>query len=320
MKKMMKKTAFIYHPLFLKHVAWCFHPERPDRLEAIVNALREQNLWHELIHVAPQPAELSWIEKIHDQRYIDNIKNAFPEGRTQLNADTGVNEFSFDAAVLAVGAAMTGVDCVMNGNADFAFCAVRPPGHHAEHNESMGFCLFNNAVIAARYAQIQYKLERIFILDWDVHHGNGTQHSFESDPTVFYCSLHQWPLYPGTGSAFEKGVDAGKGFTLNIPLPAGSDDQIYIKQFHEAILPAIDQFQPELILISAGFDAHSDDPLAMMELSTSGFGEMTRLIINAASKHCQGKIVSLLEGGYNIQSLSASICEHIKIALKTNTE
>ncbi|MBN2008447.1 histone deacetylase [candidate division KSB1 bacterium] len=313
-------TGFIYDPFYLEHLGWRFHPERPDRLNSVVEHMKESSLWDKLLHFSPIPADIKWIETVHTPTYIQTVKNAFQQGRTQLDPDTGICESSYDVALLAAGAGIVGVDAVMNEEVEHVFCAVRPPGHHAERDRAMGFCLFNNIAIAARYAQIHYHLERILILDWDAHHGNGTQHAFEEDSSVFYISLHQWPFYPGTGSSVERGIGAGKGYTMNIPLPPGTGDREYLQCFTDEVIPAIDQFHPELILISAGFDTHADDPLAMLDVSTDGFAQISRLVADAAYRHCLGKIVSVLEGGYNLNALSESVMQHLHVLCESNME
>jgi acetoin utilization deacetylase AcuC-like enzyme len=196
------------------------------------------------------------------------------------------------------------------------FAAVRPPGHHAEKTQAMGFCIFNNIAIAARYLQKKYKLEKIFILDWDVHHGNGTQHSFEDDPTVFYCSLHQYPHYPGTGAARERGTGAGEGFTLNIPMSAGSADEEYLTAFEEKVILAADSFAPDFVLISAGFDAHQDDPLAGIRLSDDIYYQMSKTMKEISERHCSGRLISFLEGGYNLSALARSTAAHLKALME----
>jgi acetoin utilization deacetylase AcuC-like enzyme len=211
--------------------------------------------------------------------------------------------------MLAAGGVMAGIDAVLEKRVDAAFCAVRPPGHHAERDRAMGFCLFNNVAIGARYAQRKHSLEKIAILDWDVHHGNGTQHMFEDDPTVFYISLHQYPFYPGTGARGERGVGEGTGFTLNIPLPAGTGEDRYLRAFDEEIVPALTDYKPDLLLISAGFDAHKDDPLGGMLLTEESFAKFTTLLQDIAP------VVSVLEGGYNLEALARSVEAHLGVLL-----
>jgi acetoin utilization deacetylase AcuC-like enzyme len=218
--------------------------------------------------------------------------------------------------LFAAGGALAAVDAVATGVLLNVFCAVRPPGHHAESDSPMGFCLFNNVAIAARYAQQHYGISKIAIVDWDVHHGNGTQEIFYSDPSVFYISLHQYPFYPGTGGRAETGTGKGEGYTLNVPMRAGSGEAEYLKAFREEILPRLNMYRPELLIISAGFDAHRDDPLANIELTEASFATLTAMLMEVAGKYCQHRIVSVLEGGYNLQALSHSVEAHINELLK----
>jgi acetoin utilization deacetylase AcuC-like enzyme len=227
------------------------------------------------------------------------------------DGDTHVCKYSFDAALLAAGAVIQAVDEVSTGRLTRAFCAVRPPGHHAESTKVMGFCLLNNVAIGARYAQRKHGVGRVAILDWDVHHGNGTQEIFYDDDSVFYISLHQYPYYPGTGAAAERGAGRGEGFTLNCPMGAGSVEKDYLDAFQTQILPALHRFKPELVMISAGFDAHKDDPLASIQLDEESFARMTNLVTEISEQYCGGRIVSVLEGGYNLQALARSVEAHL---------
>lgn len=307
----MNKTGYIYDPFYLKHDTEP-HPENPGRVEAIHNKVLRSDIYRHLVTAPPREATVEEIARNHDPQYIQHAKRACAGGIRHLDADTVICADSYRAALLSAGAGLTAVDMVMEGVCDNVFCAVRPPGHHAEHDRAMGFCLFNNVAIAAHYARTQKGLNRVFIFDWDVHHGNGTQNSFYSDPTVYYSSVHQYPFYPGTGSERETGTGDGLGTTLNFPLPPGSDDDDYLDLIDNRLIPEIFRFKPDLIILSAGFDAHQDDPLANMELTTECYGEMTIRLLGAAREVCKGRMVSMLEGGYNHAALSDSVLTHIR--------
>jgi len=308
----MSKTGLVYHPDYLKHQPGGGHPENPQRLQSIIEHLKKVSLWTQLVHIEPAMASEELLELVHTKEHIERVRWTSQQGFGCLDqGDTFVSKLSFAVARLAVGGVLKTVDAVMKGTIDNAFAAIRPPGHHAERDRAMGFCLFNNVAIAARYLQQNWNLKRVLIVDWDVHHGNGTQHIFEEDPTVFYFSTHQYPYYPGTGSAKERGKGRGEGYTLNIPLAYGSDEEDYLRAFQQELVPAALSFKPDFILISAGFDAHKDDPLAGMRLTETSYYQFTQIIKNIASEACQGRIVSLLEGGYNLLSLSKSIEKHL---------
>ena len=304
-------VALVFHDDCLKHDNGPGHPERPDRLLAIRRRLAERGLLDRLLLLQPDEAPLDSLALVHDRAYIEAIRRACERAPVRLDPDTGVSPGSWRAALLSAGGALMACDAVLAGKARSAFVCTRPPGHHAEAGRAMGFCLFNNIAVAARHLQRAHGLGRILIVDWDVHHGNGTQHMFESDPTVFYFSTHQFPFYPGTGSARETGSGRGAGFTLNYPMPAGSGDAEYIEVFQSVLCPEIDRVQPEAILISAGFDAHRDDPLAGMSLTEKGYAALTSILREAAGRHCDGRIISLLEGGYDLQALAASVEAHL---------
>ncbi|MFQ5481577.1 MAG: histone deacetylase [Nitrospinaceae bacterium] len=303
-------TGYIYDSLYLEHETGQ-HPECPDRLRSIQNKLENSAILPALHRVSPRPATVQDIERVHQPGYAAGVAAACAAGGAHLDADTAISPRSHDAALLSAGAGLTAVDLVVDGKCENAFCAVRPPGHHAEHDRSMGFCLFNNVAIAARYAQKVKGLERVFIFDWDVHHGNGTQHSFYADPAVFYSSIHQYPFYPGTGGEDETGTGDGLGATLNFPMRAFSGDDDYMKLIENRLIPQMHRFRPDLILLSAGFDAHAQDPLAQMTLTTEGYGRMTGAIRGAARELCQGRLVSMLEGGYNLDALADSAHIHL---------
>jgi Deacetylases, including yeast histone deacetylase and acetoin utilization protein len=312
----MRKTGLVFHKDYLLHNAGIAHPERPERLKSIMGYLSDIQLLEQLERIDPYPAEVEWIATIHTLDYIEYVKHACENGVHYLDFDTGICADSYRIALLAAGGAMAAADAVMNKKIDNVFCAVRPPGHHAEQNRARGFCLFNNIAILARYLQRQHQLEKILIVDWDVHHGNGTQNAFYDDSTVFYFSIHQWPHYPGTGLQREKGIDRGEGFTLNVPLTAGHGNDTYIDAFQHQLVPALQNFKPDFILISAGFDAHFSDPLAGMQLTDSGYRQLTEIVAEIADQFCQGRIISLLEGGYDLEVLARSVAIHIEVLLK----
>jgi acetoin utilization deacetylase AcuC-like enzyme len=330
--------GFCTSPEFVKHRTSPNHPERPDRIRAIAQAVRDAGLiesanpfpdFHvdlqlrpvfgqKLIEISPKPIDPKWLLTVHTQHEIDHVRNVCAMGGGVLDqSDTPVSPESYDVALLSAGAAIECCDAVMRGEVGRAFAAVRPPGHHAEPDRAMGFCLFGNVAIAARYLQRQYGVETVAIVDFDVHHGNGTQAAFEDDPSVLFISLHQHPAtcYPGTGYESEVGEGAARGTKLNIPMMPGSDDADYMRAFESRVLPKLDLFKPQMLLISAGFDAHHDDPLAQIDLSESGFEQMTRLLVGAANAHCGGKIVSVLEGGYSLRALGRSVVRHL-VALR----
>jgi acetoin utilization deacetylase AcuC-like enzyme len=305
-------TLLVADDLFLEHITPTGHPERPDRLRAIARALSDER-FAGLRRIGPRPVYDVVLATAHDPRYVAAVRAAIPEeGIAQLDADTWVSPRSFEAAANAVGAGMLAVDAVFRGEAANAFCAVRPPGHHAEHDRAMGFCLFANAVITARHAQAAHGAQRVAIVDWDVHHGNGTQAIVWDDPTILYGSTHQMPLYPGTGDTSETGV----GNIFNAPLPPGAGGVEFVEAFETRILPAVDRFAPDLIVISAGFDAHWRDPLASLNLSEDDFAWATERLMELADRHAGGRIVSLLEGGYDLRGLSDSVAAHVAALMR----
>ncbi|MFQ5780005.1 MAG: histone deacetylase family protein [Nitrospiria bacterium] len=318
----MKMTGFITHPLYLRHETGPGHPETSRRLTAIQDRVTRPDegsggtFRSQLAFFSPSlhPELSEWIVEVHHHSYYQALRERAPQrGRIYLDPDTPCSPESLAAAEMAVSGVLTAADRVMEGTVENAFCALRPPGHHAEPDHAMGFCLFNNVAIGARYLQKMYQLKRIFILDWDVHHGNGTQHRFYDDQTVFYFSTHQYPFYPGTGSEQERGDGDGEGFTCNCPLPAGSGDLEILSAFENNLIPAVEAFRPDFIMISAGFDAHRDDPLANLEVTETGFGEMTKVVKSLAERYCQGRIISCLEGGYNLDALARSVESHLEV-------
>ena len=312
----MGTTGLVYHPAYLDHDMGAGHPESPNRLRAILQQLERSGTAERLRKIEPRKAEDEWITQIHSPSYVAALNTHRPaSGRVALDADTSMSPGSLPAAYLAAGGALAAVDAIMRGDVEHAFCAVRPPGHHAENAMAMGFCLFNNVAIAARYVQKKYGLSRVLIVDWDVHHGNGTQHSFEQDPSILFFSTHQYPHYPGTGRATERGTGAGEGFTINVPMEAGDGDDEYHAIFLNVLLPAAETFKPEFVIISAGFDAHRDDPLASMGLTEAGYSDLTGLVVGIAKRHAQGRLLSALEGGYHLTALGASVAAHLKALL-----
>ena len=306
-------TGFIYDPAFLDHDTGSGHPECPARLLATMSHLRSLP-WFTALHQLPAlKIDEDWLLSTHLRSYIQRARESCDRGLNWLDCmDVSICPASFDISLLAAGAPVCLADKIIQGDLDNGFVLARPPGHHAERDQAMGFCLFNNVAILVRYLQRQHGLDKILILDWDVHHGNGSQHSFEEDPSVLYISTHEYPYYPGTGACAETGTGKGKGATLNCPMPAGAGDKDYELIFMDKILPAADTFKPEFIIISAGFDAHVNDPLGHICLSTGFYRWMTRRVMEVADKHCQGRIVSVLEGGYNLTALPLCIAEHLE--------
>jgi len=312
----MGKTGLVYHPAYLEHDMGAGHPESPNRLRAIMQELERSGTAARMTRIAPRAAEDEWITQIHEPSYLAMLKAHAPaKGRVSLDPDTSMSPGSLTAAYLAAGGALAAVDAILSQEVDHVFCAVRPPGHHAEAGRAMGFCLFNNVAIAARYVQKKYGLRRVLIVDWDVHHGNGTQHSFENDPSVLFFSTHQYPHYPGTGRESERGRGAGEGYTINVPMEAGEGDEEYRAVFQKSLVPAADAFKPEFVIVSAGFDAHKDDPLASMELTEEGYADLTGIVAGIAKRYAGGRILSSLEGGYHLTSLAASVDRHIQALL-----
>ncbi len=311
----MDQVAFVYHPDYLLHEPPFDHPESPARLTAIVEHLRKTGILERMIPVLPSFPDNGDIGRVHTPEYLQRLEMACRRGDLTLDAeDTYLCRNSYTIALLSASGAIAGADAVLTGKARRAFCALRPPGHHAGRDTGMGFCLLNNAAIAARHVQARHGISRVMIVDWDVHHGNGTQSIFLEDPTVFFFSIHEHPsfLYPGTGRRWETGKGAGEGTTLNAPMAPGAGDEEYRQAFEQMLRPAMERFRPEIILVSAGFDCHKDDPLADMQVTGEGFRYMTRFVVEAAERHCGGRVVSLLEGGYELESLTSSVEIHIR--------
>jgi acetoin utilization deacetylase AcuC-like enzyme len=302
-------TTLLYsHPACIEHDPGPMHPECPDRLRSVLAGLEEERFHYLHREEAPKVDVLA-IEKVHKPYYVEKIIDAGPkEGRVYLDPDTAMSPGSIEAAMRASGAAVAAVDEVVGGKAKNAFCAVRPPGHHAESGQAMGFCLFNSAAIAAVHARAAHGMTRAAVVDFDVHHGNGTQHSFEQDPNLFYASSHQWPAYPGTGLTNETGTADN---ICNAPLSPGAGSVEFRDAYESRILPALRAFNPEILIISAGFDAHARDPLAQLRVQTADYGWVTERLLEVAADCCQGRVVSLLEGGYDLTALRESVQAHV---------
>ena len=316
----MRRTGFLYDERFLLHSTGPDHPEAPERLLAAYRGIEEAGLLPHLVQLKASPAKVKWIETVHSPGHIMRFEEAcMLELDEYEHPDNKICKDSYDIALLAVGGILDTAKALMEGEIDNAFCCVRPPGHHAEPNKALGFCYFNNIAIAARYLQIEWNVERIGIIDFDVHHGNGTQHIFEADPTVFFYSIHEHPsfCFPGTGREFENGRDDGVGYTLNSPMLPGQGDKEYMDCIEKEMIPAFDRFMPQFLLVSAGFDAHRDDDMSDMTLSTEGFSWIMRKIMQIADKYAGGRVISVFEGGYSLARLPELIANHVKILCGT---
>jgi acetoin utilization deacetylase AcuC-like enzyme len=306
----MLPTALAFDKLYAGHETGYGHPENPSRNRAILKALQPFVKNGRIL----KSRQATWADltTCHSEDYLKIARNEIESGRTRLSTgDTQVCEASWDIAMHAAGATLEAVDALAMGKARNAFCGIRPPGHHAEPDRGMGFCIVNNVAIAARYAQKKHHIQRVMIYDWDVHHGNGTQACFYEDDSVFYCSTHQWPLYPGTGSVDEKGKGQGEGFTLNGPFPAGTGYDVIRAFLEDDLIPAMKTFKPQLIIISAGFDSRIEDPLGRFTLTDAEFRLLTRMMMDMADHYAGGKLLSVLEGGYNIDGLASAIKAHV---------
>ncbi len=299
----MRKTAVYRDHLFLEHEPGFGHVESPDRLRVIYDELDKKETGNHFIYPGFDPASLETIALNHSPQLVKRVAETSGQSHDYLDADTQTSPRSFEAACLAAGSVIDGIKRICDREVDNAFCLVRPPGHHAEYNRSMGFCLFNNVAVAAHWAIENLGLERICIVDWDLHHGNGTQRSFYDSRKVVYLSTHQYPYYPGTGSVGETGEGDGEGYTINVPLPGGQGDKDYIHIFQNIFVPVIQEYRPELILISCGFDIYDGDPLGSMGVTAAGFAAMTRILMNTAEELCSGRLLVTLEGGYNLTGM-----------------
>jgi acetoin utilization deacetylase AcuC-like enzyme len=306
-------TALLLDPTYKQHLTGSGHPERPERYDAVTAGLESAGLVKDAVRVKPRRAAEDEIAMCHTHDYIAAVKRDIARGARDLSTgDTAISPRSLDVSLEAAGGVLNAVDAVFGGRAQNAFCAVRPPGHHATPVRGMGFCIFNNVAVAARYAQRKYGISRVLIADWDVHHGNGTQDIFYGDGSVFFFSTHQSPWYPGTGAHDETGEGAGKGKTLNCPFPAGSGRSEILGVFRSRLLPAMETFQPELLIISAGFDSRIGDPLGQFKLTDEDFADLTRVLMDLADRYADGRVLSVLEGGYNLEGLSSGVVSHVK--------
>ncbi len=312
---MNMKIGYVYSPTFLMHSA-AGHPEAPQRLEAILQVWHDTRLMNELVAIEPTAATDERLLRVHSQKHLNTIEYADRRGGLQIDGDTYMNEYSRQAAYLAAGAAMNAVDAVMTGIVDAAFSLARPPGHHATRDLAMGFCLFNNIAVAAQYAVDRYNLERVLIVDFDVHHGNGTQDIFYDSPNIYYFSTHRYPFYPGSGHWRDVGAEKGRGFTLNVPLPHSVGNDQFARIFDDLLVPTMRRYQPQLVLVSAGYDAHWADPLgALTLLDAAGYHYMTQVLHGIAREFAQGRIVLILEGGYNFDALGWSTYASVQALL-----
>ena len=308
------RVGLIYDPIYLEHDTGN-HVENAQRLITTMSLLEESQLKDKLVLLPPRAATIDELSAVHAKEYISSIQNKAEGGGGWLDADTVMSPGSYNAAIYAAGGVITAVDAVMNKRVNSAFTLVRPPGHHATCWQAMGFCLFNNVAIAAKYALANFNIERVLIVDFDVHHGNGTQDTFYADPHVLYFSTHQYPFYPGTGNVNETGTRDGEGFTVNVPLIAGCGDEEYQAVFEDILAPIARRFQPQLILVSAGYDAHWADNISSMKLSVPGFARIVEIIKTLDEILCQGSLVFTLEGGYHLEALPASVNATLEILL-----
>ena len=300
------KAGLVYDPIYLEHDTGD-HVENSRRLVEAMSYLKETGIEEKLTCLSPRPASVEELEMVHAPEYISYVKSKAEKGGGWLDPDTVMSPKSYEAALYAAGGLLVAVEEVMRGEVDNAFALVRPPGHHAMHDRAMGFCIFNNVAIAAKFALSKFSLNRVLIADFDVHHGNGTQDAFYADPTVLYCSTHQYPFYPGTGWMDETGTGEGEGTTVNFPMAAGWGDEEYLRAFNEVLIPLARRFQPQLILVSTGFDAHWADHMAMMRVGVKGFAQMVMILKELAAELCQGRLVFTLEGGYNLRVVASSV-------------
>lgn len=307
------KTGIVYDPVYKKHRPRPGHPECPERCDAVLAGIRRLVPEKHLEYLKARAATVEELLLCHTAEYVESARADIEAGAVSLRTgDTDISEKSYEAALFAAGGVMAAADAVVSGRVSNAFCVVRPPGHHATGDRGMGFCVFNNIAVAARYLQKQHGIGNVLIVDWDVHHGNGTQDIFYSDPTVFYFSTHQWPFYPGTGTVSQTGEGKGKGTTLNCPLASGSGRKEVVDAFKQKLLPAMKTFKPDFVLISAGFDARHGDLIGNMVLQDEDFAELTEILLQLASEYSGGRVVSVLEGGYTLSGLASAAAAHVK--------
>lgn len=307
----MGDVALYFDPLYEEHNTGFGHPERPERLPTALKALEESGLLGRVDVLSPRDADIQEIQLVHDASYIEQVKRVAEAGGGNLDMDTSLSEASYRAALKAAGALVESVDRCLAGELVSSFCMVRPPGHHALPDRGMGFCLFNNVAIGARYALLRKGLERVMIVDWDAHHGNGTQDTFYEDPAVLYVSLHQYPHYPGTGWVDEVGKGKGTGYTINFPFPPGTGEKEYLEAFESVIIPAGRSFAPDLVMVSAGYDSHAADLLCQMRLVDVSYRKMTDRLVGLAGECCDGRLIMTLEGGYNLYAEARSIVQTV---------
>ena len=305
-------VGFIYDPIFLEHDTGA-HPENPGRMTATLALLEGSGVLSRLERLAARDATPEELAFVHDPRYVAGVKRVADEGGGWVDPDTLITPRSYDVARRVVGATLAALDAVMRGDVASAFCLVRPPGHHARPMQAMGFCLFNHVAVAAEYARRVHSLERVAIIDWDVHHGNGTQDAFYDDGGVLYVSTHEYPFYPGTGAAEETGEGAGRGCSVNIPMPHGSGDPEHARAFEEVVVPVVRRFRPELLLVSAGYDAHFADEIALQRVSVDGYGAMASMVRELAGELCGGRLIVALEGGYHMVALPWCVRRTIEV-------
>ena len=306
-------VGFMSDEVYLRHWTGVGHPESPVRLAAIIDRLRDSGLWAALRQIPARQGELEDILPVHRESYVQLVEREIERGYSMLSTgDTAVCKDSLTAAMWAVGGVLAAGDAVMSGEVRRAFCAVRPPGHHAASDRGMGFCIFNNVAALARHLQRKHGLGAILIVDWDVHHGNGTQEIFYEDDSVLFFSTHQWPLYPGTGRRSETGAGRGRGFTINCPLPSGAGDREILAEFDQYLLPAAGKFKPQFVIISSGFDSRAEDPLGDLNVTDEGFAQLTRRVVAIAEESAGGRVVSVLEGGYKPIGLGLAVEAHIR--------